>query len=505
MSSRAVRGEYHRCPHAAALLTAPDIENVFHLEKRCVVCENASLTCAGFACPANKVCVQTAQSCDECPQVVCAVDPMALAVAPSKPNAGAIAGGVIGGVAVIAVLTFVVWKFCLKGKRRPYSEADFQEMDMQEQEKAENDFAARRSARASTHTVASMASSVLTRASNIIQIAYIPGVTNRSGPGSPDLLVPPVPPIPAMSPSTGLSSPYSNADQHFFMPDFRDSMASQSTAGRTSIAPSLARASVASTMYRQNAIVSPLPAQTIVRGKAAVVSVKSNGSSPTDTPSAETPPVPFLDPKHAARQIRYQMPGSMGLSPANSVRSTAQLGPVRALNITKKKSIDLNSTPTKGSTNSSSFSNDRTAVNTPEVLVPAARPLTGFSVTSSDDGVSHARARQAGAPDSDSDSDSDEEHARAHRTLLHNSASDRDSDAFTDIQDTPPQHQSPFTDKSSLEPPRPQMSQRITSYDTSQGLRTPMTPIVEEAPSKRGSLVSRRDQSPFSDTHKSDL
>lgn len=452
------------------------------------------------------MCIQTTQTCDECAHTTCAIDPNPAPVleAPKKPNVGAIAGGVIGGIAAIAIITFIVWKYCLKGKRRPYSEADFQEMDLQEQEKVENDFASRRSARASTHTVASVASSVLTRASNIIQIAYIPGVTNRSGPGSPDLLVPPVPPIPAMSPSTGVSSPYSTADQHFFLPDFRDSMASQSTAGRTSIAPSLARASVASTMYRQNAIVSPLPAQTIVRGKAAVVSVKSNTSSPAETPGIETPPVPQIDPKHSNKSLRIQMPGVMGLSPANSVRSTAQLGPVRALNITKKKSSDLNSTPSKNSATSSNFSNDRTAVNTPEVLVPAPRPLTDFSVTSSDDGVSHARARRLG-DDSDSDSDSDEEHARAHRTLLRNSASDRDSDVFTDIQDTPTQNQSPFTDSSALEPPRVAMSQRITSYDTSIGVRTPMTPIVEEAPSKRGSTVSRREQSPFSDKHKSEL
>jgi hypothetical protein len=431
---------------------------------------------------------------------------MAPAAAPSKPNVGAIAGGVVGGVAAIAILTFIVWKYCLKGKRRPYSEADFQEMDLQEQEKhIDNDFQSRRSARASTHTVASMASSVLTRASNIIQIAYIPGVTNRSGPGSPDLLVPPVPPIPAMSPSSGVSSPYSTTDQHFFLPDFRDSMASQSTAGRTSIAPSLARASVASTMYRQNAIVSPLPAQTIVRGKAAVVSVKSNGSSPSLTPGVETPPVPHIDPKHATKALRVQMPGVVGLSPANSVRSTAQLGPVRALNITRKKSTDLSSTQSKGSGNSSSFSNDRTAVNTPEVLVPMTRPLTGYSVTSSDDGVAHSRARRTGELDSDSDSDSDEEHARAHRTLLRNSASDRDSDVFTDMQESPSPNQSPFTDSSSLEPPRPAMSQRITSYETSLGIRTPMTPIVEEAPSKRGSIVSRREQSPFSDNNQSEL
>jgi hypothetical protein len=483
-----------------------DIENVFRLEKRCVQCDNAQLTCDGKVCPANQLCIQTTQTCDECAQVVCSVDPMAPKENPNKPNVGAIAGGVIGGVAVIAVLTFIIWKYCLKGKRRPYSEADFQEMDMQEQEKIENDFASRRSARASTHTVASMASSVLTRASNIIQIAYIPGVTNRSGPGSPDLLVPPVPPIPTMSPSSGVSSPYSTADQHFFLPDFRDSMASTSTAGRTSIAPSLARASVASTMYRQNAIVSPLPAQTIVRGKAAVVSVKSNGSSPAETPNLETPPVPHIDPKHTGKQIRIQMPGVMGISPANSVRSTAQLGPVRALNITKKKSSDLNSTPPKSVSTSSSFSNDRTAVNTPEVLVPKARPLTGGSLTSSDDGMTHARARRVGDVDLDSDSDSDEEHARAHRTLLRNSASDRDSDVFTEVHNTTPTpRQSPFADSSSLEPPRPAMSQRITSYDTSLGLRTPMTPIVEEAPSNRASAVSRRDQSPFSDSNRSEL
>ncbi|KAF1837675.1 hypothetical protein BDW02DRAFT_595342 [Decorospora gaudefroyi] len=479
-----------------------DAENVFRLEKRCQVCEQAALSCEGIQCPSNQFCAQTSRTCDTCPSLVCQVDPIAGEAAPSKPNVGAIAGGVIGGVAFVAILTFVVWKYCLKGKRRPISEGQWQEVDMTQHEKAENDFQSRRSARASTHTVASMASSVLTRASNIIQIAYIPGVTNRSGPGSPDLLVPPVPPIPAMSPSSGLSSPYSTADQHFFVPDFRDSMMSNSTAGRTSIAPSLAqRNSVASTVYRQNAIVSPLPAQTIVRGKAAVVSVKSTATnSPAETPGLETPPVPQIDPKHSVKSIRIAMPG---ISPASSVRSTAQLGPVRALNITKKKSADM--TPPKSSSGSTA-SAERTLVNTPEVLVPSARPLTDYSLTSSDDGVAHSRARR-GSLASDSEDESDDDHARAQLTLLRNSASNRDSE-YTDIQDTPTMDRSPFADISSLEPPRPMMSQRITSYDTSLGLRAPMTPIVEESSaSKRGSTVSndRRDQSPFSDTNRSHL
>ena len=479
----------------------PDADSVFRLDKRCKLCEQAPLSCEGITCPANQVCVQSSRTCDTCASVACQIDPIASSPAPTnKTNVGAIAGGVIGGVAFIAILTFVVWKYCLKGKRRPMSqEFDWQSVDMSQQEKADNDFQSRRSARASTHTVASMASSVLTRASNIIQIAYIPGVTNRSGPGSPDLLVPPVPPIPAMSPSSGMTSPYSNADQHFFVPDFRDSIMSASTAGRTSIAPSLAqRGSVASTMYRQNAIVSPLPAQTIVRGKAAVVSVKSTATnSPAETSKEfDTPPVPQIDPKHGIKPIRIHMPG---VSPANSVRSTAQLGGVKALNITKKRSIDA--TPPKSSSNSLA-SDERTLVNTPEVLVPSARPLTGYSTTSSDDGVAHSRARR-GSLASESGDESDDDHARAKQTLFRNSSSSSRESGVTEIQDkSPSMDRSPFTDSSSLEPPRPMMSQRITSYDTS---RTPMTPIVEEAASKRGSTVSRRDQSPFHDSNKSEL
>lgn len=381
---------------------------------------------------------------------------------------------------------------------------DWQEVDLPPQEKAANDFASRRSARASTHTVASMASSVLTRASNIIQIAYIPGVTNRSGPQSPDLLVPPVPPIPAMSPSSGVSSPYANSEQHFFLPDFRSSMASTSTAGRTSIAPSLAqRGSVASTMYRQNAIVSPLPAQTIVRGKAAVVSVKSASSSPYEHQGFETPPVPEIDPKHTIKPIRIAMPG---ISPASSVRSTSQLGPVRALNITKKKEA------TPGGSPATTASADRTLVNSPENGVSAARPLTDYSMASSDDGIAHARARQVGSIDSDSESESDDDddddHTRARQSLLHNSPSTRASDLPPRLE-LPINHQSPFSDSSMLDPPRPPaMSQRITSYDTSSGVRTPMTPIVEEGfASKRSSTNTQnnREQSPFADSNRSNL
>lgn len=471
--------------------------------KRCVQgCSDASrLSCSAAQCKDDEICVLVPATCDECAHLVCrpsGIDSSGGQDKDSGPNVGAIAGGVIGGVAFVAILTFIVWKFCLRGRRRKIDPTEWQEPEYRD-EKPENDFVSRRSTRASTHTVASMASSVLTRASNIIQIAYIPGVTNRSGPGSPDLLVPPVPPIPAMSPSTGMNSPYSTSEQHFFLPgDFRDSMASTTTDGRssyarTSIAPSLLpRGSVASTVYRQNAIVSPLPAQTIVRGKAAVVSVKSSCSnSPAETPNCETPPVPQIDPKHTVQPVRIQMPASSSeIGRKNSVRTAAQIGGVRALTITKKKKeTSPDATPSLSSGASSITA--ETAVTPGESTI---RPVTDISLTT-DDGQAHARARRAGGLDSDSDSDNEEEHSRAKRSLL------RDSDT-SDASATPTSVQSPFSDQSAIDPAARPEHRRQTS--SASALRPPMTPIAEES-SKRASRTSKRAQSPFSDDNKSDL
>jgi hypothetical protein len=198
-----------------------------------------------------------------------------------------------------------VWRFCIKTKRQQYEQEDWrEEREESLRDPAEKDFARRRDARASTHTVTSIASTVLTRASNIIQIAYIPGVTNRSAPSTPGLLVPPVPPIP-IALSSASTPRYEQ--EHFFMPgDLRDS-----TYSGISDRTSYARTSVASTIYGKNAIVSPVPAQTVIRGKAAVVSVKSNGAS---SPGDLTPPVPSVD------YGKYGVGGPP--SPAFSVGST---------------------------------------------------------------------------------------------------------------------------------------------------------------------------------------
>lgn len=248
--------------------------------KRCKQCETSSPACP--ACPDGSTCTMSAQTCDSCATTKC------ISTGGSQPSdsggsdAGAIAGGVIGGVAAIGLIVFLIWWFVIRKKRLERDEAE-----------KNGSFAAARSERQS------IASTVLTRASNVIQIAYIPGVTNRSPPETPASLVPPVPPLPGASP-----------DQHFFMPgDLRDSSWTTTT-GHQSISPTL-RSSVATTIYRNDAIVSAVPAQQIQRSRAAVVSIHNGGAGPNapgdDSPVAVTitpadaPAVPAITPAQLAR------------------------------------------------------------------------------------------------------------------------------------------------------------------------------------------------------------
>lgn len=317
------------------------------LFKRCVVCNVTTPSCPP-TCPQGQFCSLKPKTCEQCPRTECVggdapPPPQTSTPAPAKKSssssaAGPIAGGIIGGVAVIILITFLVWRFCIKKRREEYDENEWRDskasMGM---EKGEDDFTMRRDARSSTHTVGSIASTVLTRASNIIQIAYIPGVTNRSVESSPDLLIPPVPPIPAASPSgSALSTPQpGQQDQHFFYPsDLRDSAYSGYTAddrtsyARSSMTPSLLRNSVATQAYRDNAVINPVPAQKIIRGKATAVSLKSSGkNSPTDTPRSETPPMPAID---------YQR---HGLSPMNTNSPiVARMGMPKAVTVTRSPS-----------------------------------------------------------------------------------------------------------------------------------------------------------------------
>ncbi|PNY29819.1 Uncharacterized protein TCAP_00269 [Tolypocladium capitatum] len=264
-------------------------------KRGCVQCDsNSRLECP--KCDDGQVCQYTIPvDCTQCPKSVCLTDS---APTPKNgsgsgdnngPNPGPIVGGVLGGIVIIAALTYLVWRFLIRPKRSRLSQSIFEPVAGNARD-VEKDNASRMTHRSSTHTVHSIASTVLTRASNIIQIAYIPGVTNRAtptSPTSPTVLVPPVPPIP-MHHSEG--NRQSNLDdQHFFVPgNLRDSTYSGISAytDRTSYAP---RSSIASTIYGKQAQVQ-ITAQTGMRAKPTVVSVKSGNTS-----GAITPPVPGIN------------------------------------------------------------------------------------------------------------------------------------------------------------------------------------------------------------------
>lgn len=258
--------------------------------------------------------------------------------APAKapgPNVGAIAGGVVGGVVVVALVTFLIWWFFIRGKRAQY-EDEWEEDDIAAQKQHEQ-FNMQRSERASVHTVNSVATSLLSRASNMIPIAYIPGVMNRDGRNNSNLNVPPVPPIPAvLGPNSAHSS---NGDALFFKPgDLRDSTYSDASSlgdrstfyGRPSITPSLARSSMAT--FRDDAIEHPMPAQTIVRGKANMVSVDtSRKTSPEGTPEHELAGMDFTQPEQ--KKVNVVMPGQ---SASGGKMNGASFGKPTLLTLTKK-------------------------------------------------------------------------------------------------------------------------------------------------------------------------
>lgn len=126
---------------------------------------------------------------------------------------------------------------------------------------------------------------------------------NRSAPPTPGQFIPPVPPLPG-SGTPEIRYPQSPDHGTFFSAD--DILrASVYTTGDHD-----PRASVATTIYRNNAIVSPVAANVVRLGKAAVVTVKG-GHSAGSTPHLEsTPPVPSINPD------------SIPPSPAFSVGST---------------------------------------------------------------------------------------------------------------------------------------------------------------------------------------
>ena len=286
-------------------------------------CGDESPTCP--TCADGEVCAQVSGTCSTCPSRKCVKSGSSQQSPPkqessdSGPNVGAIAGGVVGGLIFIAILTYLIWRFCIRNRNPQYDEDYVEEY---EQEKVgEREYTPSHNARNSTHSVRSMASTALTRASNVIQIAFIPGITDRAQEDNHSS-VPPVPAVPSehyasvVTPgSQQPNTPYSDSQDHYFMPhDLRESYFStdsdRQSAKHQSVASSLARESVASTIYGEPQ--SAMPAQTALRGKANVVSVKS---SQQNTPSPGIPEVPQVDyfkygqakPKEGESKLKQSM------------------------------------------------------------------------------------------------------------------------------------------------------------------------------------------------------
>ncbi|KAE8153170.1 hypothetical protein BDV25DRAFT_137246 [Aspergillus avenaceus] len=416
--------------------------------KRCVKCDTAAPACP--SCDTGSVCTMISQSCDQCATTKCVKTTSSSSQNSSGggSNVGAIAGGVVGGVLAVAIITFLVWWFFVRKKRQEYAQQGGSEG---EKSSTTTD---PRQARKSTNSIAS---TVLTRASNVIQIAYIPGVTNRSPPETP--LVPPVPPLPGAAP-----------DQHFFMPgDLRDSTWSDTSRAHRSIAPSL-RSSVATTIYRDNAIVSATPAQQAMRTRAAVVSIHNNGNPPGSNSLAppDAPAVPTITHAQLARA---------GVTEPNSnssiVARTVTAKPVMVKGSIKKKNIKGNNNNTNNNQNTTSPAiktieeQSESSNSAPSSMKQPPMPTSGFDANSSDE--------------EDSASNNDK------RTEIAKSGSPKSP---TVIEDSPAVEQSPFKDQPTTQTDRAsaRLSSRLENEDGSRSNRSSRIP-------------PERTESPFSDAN----
>ncbi|CAM1500736.1 Fc.00g098980.m01.CDS01 [Cosmosporella sp. VM-42] len=433
-------------------LVARNLDELSHVlqlvprDGKCVKCDDSThLECP--KCSDGESCQFTVPlDCTQCAKSICMADDTTTTEKKGKdgPSIGGIVGGVVGGIIAIAILTYLVWRYCIKPKRSQDPQSIY-EPDADPVQGSEKDTASRRTRPSSTHTVHSIASTVLTRASNIIQIAYIPGVTNRATPTSPTVLVPPVPPIPMQHAEGKRGSGYE--EPHFFVPgDLRDSTYSglsgysdRTSYARTSYAP---RSSIASTIYGKQAQVLPA-AQTGMRAKPTVVSVKSVGNGSSD---GNTPPVPSINfekfggpggrPKSGASAFSV---GSTFLNSANTAtQARAQVVKVGG----GLKKIEINSTKSDAGSSTSS---------TPS-LAPVSPATSNGKVA-------------------------------------------RDSNAITIIEDSPSVDQGPFSD-----PPERSSPQKSTNPPS-------LGAVIEDQAgegdrsSERVSSPQRRDSSPFGDQH----
>lgn len=279
--------------------------------------------------------------------------------------------------------------------------------------------------------------------------------------------------------------------------DLRDSTFSdftddgRSSFARSSIAPSMARSSVATTIYRNNAVINPVPAQTVTRAKAVAVSVNPSGkNSPIDTPRVGTPPVPTIDQRHVQRPFNTASP------------IVARLGTPKAVTVTKSPSM-----------NTTNPNTSHVLVNNEQSQTPLVQQI---AVTKP--------SRHTGAASTFDDASSDEEapHVEARRSLMGHGRLPSGDDL---VENTPSSSEPPFKAPSSSPETKPSPFSSSSSTSPSAGRdgrqhkhkkSGSLNQIIEEATRRasreprHGGLGSvggttsgswRKDASPFSDAH----
>ncbi|KAK3114886.1 overproduction-induced pheromone-resistant [Teratosphaeriaceae sp. CCFEE 6253] len=469
--------------------------------KRCLKCPDTTPTCP--TCRHGEICSLVPADCDTCAFMTCIANPSSAPVS-RGPNIGAIAGGVVGGIAAIAIIVFFVWRFWIK-KRREQQELEAEEWEDDEiaQQKAVHSFSAMHTSgpdAASTRTRGSLANSILSRASNIIQIAYIPGVTNRNGnsPGRDSLLsAAPVPPIPAATRgSQPPKSPLSNeGDMLFFRPgDLRDSSYSGASSIRSgirdtqytrqSITPSLARSSVTSEIYRDE-VTPSIPATSVARAAPRMVSIKSSHSDSTsDTEPTTSDTQDFTSPARS-QGVQVLMPGEGPPSASSSTRG-------------KAKQVTVGGAAAKG-------------------RFPVRQASDASTLTAASGKSRHAPVISSPLAEiEDTDEEDDDDHARARRSMHLISTSLSQAASRPRVQPA----ESPFFDASESPPratraanPYASMAANVGANDMpkrgGKGMGA-LSDIIEEnmkhasrIPSHEG-LGGKRDVSPFSDAHATD-
>ncbi|KAK9454586.1 hypothetical protein V1511DRAFT_400291 [Dipodascopsis uninucleata] len=189
------------------------------VERACVTCTSSDLSCS--KCSSDEDCQLTLQTCSSCPTIICVKSSSSSSsgssssgsLKGSSPSSStpAVVGGVVGGLVFISLIAVGVYLVLRRRKIKSGKLAFGTISGSVDDEKNSGNHPNRTSsiisgrqhgygnlpeANASSHTVSSFASSAIARASNIIPIAYIPGVINRSNTNSPGV-IPPIPEVPA--------------------------------------------------------------------------------------------------------------------------------------------------------------------------------------------------------------------------------------------------------------------------------------------------------------------